>query len=366
MIQDIAPHVLDNQWKQGKKPNAKSPVFHFKGNTLLVNMAFLDVAQKVTEEAKELPDVTPSSKYLDLVEAVAYSLSDEDVEVSALADSAAETLTQPAENVSGEEVEVAAGSSIPFLPTYSQLYGRRSAMSVAMIVNGRMSNNNGSVTYLLTLDDTDYFFACGAEVPALPGYDYVSIAKLRQLHLPMEQMFLLMTALHLSHWYDKNHYCGHCGSRMVLAVTERACKCPACRTRSYPRINPAVIVGIRNGDKLLMTKYAGAERVPYFALVAGFAEIGESLEETVRRECMEEVGLKVKNITYYKSQPWGLADDLLAGFYCDVDGDDTIVMNKKELKVAEWYTREEITGQPDKLSLTNEMMLAFKAGNDPA
>jgi NAD+ diphosphatase len=96
-------------------------------------------------------------------------------------------------------------------------------------------------------------------------------------------------------------------------------------------------------------------------LVAGFAEIGETLEETVAREVHEEVGLKVKNITYYKSQPWGTAADMLTGFFCEVDGDDTIRMDDGELKIAKWVTPDEIELQPDDFSLTNEMMKVFKS-----
>ena len=115
-----------------------------------------------------------------------------------------------------------------------------------------------------------------------------------------------------------------------------------------------------NGDRLLVTQYSTGYQ--HFALVAGFTEIGETLEETVAREVMEETGLRVKNIRYYKSQPWGIADDLLAGFFCDVAGDDRIMMDPGELKLAEWRTREEIVLQPDHYSLTNEMMLIFKEG----
>jgi len=86
------------------------------------------------------------------------------------------------------------------------------------------------------------------------------------------------------------------------------------------------------------------------------------LEETVQREVLEETGLRVKNIRYYKSQPWGIVDDILAGFYCDVDGETDIHMDESELKLAEWKTREELELQPDDFSLTNEMMLMFKNG----
>ena len=76
------------------------------------------------------------------------------------------------------------------------------------------------------------------------------------------------------------------------------------------------------------------------------------------------MGLRVKNIRYYKSQPWGFADDILAGFYCEVDGDPTIHMDQNELKTAVWTKREDIVLQPDDYSLTNEMMLRFKEGRE--
>ena len=141
-------------------------------------------------------------------------------------------------------------------------------------------------------------------------------------------------------------------------TTERAEVCSACGCKTYPRINPAVIIGIRNNDRILITKYRTG--YAHSALVAGFTEIGETLEDTVRREVMEEVGLKVKNITYYKSQPWGMVMDLLAGFFCDVDGDDRIRMDENELKYAEWVERDKLELQPSDISLTNEMMKVFQ------
>ena len=121
-----------------------------------------------------------------------------------------------------------------------------------------------------------------------------------------------------------------------------------------------MIIGVTNGDKIVLTKYRTG--FASNALVAGFTEIGETLEETVAREVMEEVGLKVKNIRYYKSQPWGIAADILMGFYCDVDGDDTIRMDESELKYAEWVKREDIILQHTDYSLTNEMMRMFQEG----
>ena len=129
----------------------------------------------------------------------------------------------------------------------------------------------------------------------------------------------------------------------------------------YPKICPAVIIGVTDGDRILMSKYAGRTYKKY-ALLAGFTEIGETVEQTVAREVMEEVGLKVKNIRYYKSQPWAFSDTLLMGFYCDLDGEDKITLDQNELALAEWFEREEIPVEPSRDSLTNEMIIQFKNG----
>lgn len=110
-----------------------------------------------------------------------------------------------------------------------------------------------------------------------------------------------------------------------------------------------------------MSKYAGRIYKNY-ALLAGFVEIGEMVEETVKREVMEEVGLKVKNVRYYKSQPWSFSDTLLMGFYCDLDGEDSITLDEEELALAEWFDRGDIPVVPSRDSLTNEMIMKFKNG----
>ena len=111
-----------------------------------------------------------------------------------------------------------------------------------------------------------------------------------------------------------------------------------------------------------MSKYAGRSTTHY-ALIAGFAEIGETIEETVRREVYEEVGLRVKNLRYYKSQPWSFSDTLLFGFFAELDGeDDSITLDTRELATADWFTREEAPAQPLNISLTSEMIWKFKNG----
>ena len=179
------------------------------------------------------------------------------------------------------------------------------------------------------------------------------------------ELFAITTAYHLSVWYNSNRFCGRCAAPLELSKKERALVCHHCKNTVYPRINPAVIVAVTDHERILLTKYRGRADVPFYALIAGFVEIGETLEETVQREVMEEAGLRVKNIRYYKSQPWGKASDILSGFFCDVDGSNEITMEEDELSIAEWFDRDKVIGQPDDLSLTNEMMMLFKAGKEP-
>ena len=215
--------------------------------------------------------------------------------------------------------------------------------------------------YLFSIDDTRFFLYVGtADMPA--GAAVYTIREIRDRFSGKDDtnIFAVFTAYHLWRWYADNKFCGRCGRQLTYGKTERSLVCEACGNTVYPRINPAVIVGVINKDSLLLTKYRRG--YAHNALVAGFTEIGETLEETVAREVFEETGLKVKNITYYKSQPWGMAQDILVGYYCEVDGDSDIHMDESELKYAEWVKREDIVLQPNNLSLTNEMMRMFKDG----
>ncbi len=220
---------------------------------------------------------------------------------------------------------------------------------------------DGRSVYLFSLDEKKFFLALDTDDYAKEGFEYWGIRQMRDLG-PGKDVFVIFTAYHLWRWYKDSRYCGRCGAELELSHKERALTCPECKNTIYPRINPAVIVGVTRGDSLLLTRYRTG--YGHNALVAGFTEIGETLEETVSREVMEETGVRVKNIRYYKSQPWGTAQDVLMGFYCYVDGNDEITRDDKELKYAEWVRREDIVLQPDGLSLTNEMMKMFKENRE--
>lgn len=227
---------------------------------------------------------------------------------------------------------------------------------------GKDISAEGAV-YLFSVDDTRYFLAAPDTKACCPGFAYRTVRELRDIGGGKE-LFAAFTAYHLWRWYADNRFCGRCGGRNGLHPAERALQCQSCGQVVYPRINPAVIVGVIRGDSLLITRYRTG--YAHNALVAGFAEIGETLEQTVEREVREETGVKVRKIRYYKSQPWGMAQDLLTGFFCEAEGDGTIHMDENELKYAEWVPREKIVLQPNNLSLTNEMMQVFRDGKEKA
>jgi NAD+ diphosphatase len=211
--------------------------------------------------------------------------------------------------------------------------------------------------FLFSVDDIRFFLAIDKSDLQKEGYTYKIIREIRDI-CSGKEVFAAFTAYHLWRWYADNRYCGRCSEKLIHSDKERALICPKCGNTIYPRINPAVIVGVTKGDCLLITRYNRG--FAHNALVAGFTEIGETLEETVAREVMEETGVKVTNIRYYKSQPWGMAQDILVGYFCDAADDGEIHMDKNELKYAEWVKREDIVLQPNNLSLTNEMMSVFR------
>ena len=214
--------------------------------------------------------------------------------------------------------------------------------------------------YLFSIDDQRFYLIPELDTSLLPDYEFQDVRILRTAQ-PQHLAFAGITGHQLFQWYSKRRYCGCCGKPMVHSQKERMMECPYCGNQEYPVLCPAVIVGITNGDKIILSKYEG-RRFKRYALIAGFAEIGETIEETVHREVMEEVGLKVKNLRYYKSQPWSFSGTLLFGFYCDLDGDDTLTVDHDELSMASWFNREDIPDEGDNISLTKEMMMAFKHG----
>ncbi|SCP94774.1 NAD(+) diphosphatase [Anaerobium acetethylicum] len=214
--------------------------------------------------------------------------------------------------------------------------------------------------FLFTIDNINYFLTDEKGLDTAEGWAYVTTGRFRT-EPKYWRSFAGAVGWQLNRWYSSHRFCSKCGKPVTQSEKERMLYCESCGFQVYPVISPCVIVAVHDGDRLLLTKYAGREYTKY-ALIAGFVEIGETLEQAVIREVQEEAGLKVKNLKFYKSQPWPFTDTILAGFYAELDGDDTITIQEDELALGIWMNREDIPPEELKISLTGEMMEAFRTG----
>ena len=217
-----------------------------------------------------------------------------------------------------------------------------------------------ALQYAFSIDERADYLLSDAEFEEKDGFSYLDTGKLRRLALGPALM-AAAAGESLYRWYSSQRFCGRCGRPMEKSKIERAMVCPACSNTVYPKICPAVIVAIHDGDRLVLTRYKDRP-FKHYALVAGFNEIGESIEETVHREVLEETGLHVKNLRFYKSQPWTFTDTLLFGFFAELDGSDKITVQEDELAEAGWFHRSEIPEDQSRISLTGEMMEQFRKG----
>ncbi len=221
-------------------------------------------------------------------------------------------------------------------------------------------------TYLLELDGKEYYLLRDESKRELDGWTYRDIGLFRT-EKPREIAYAAVSAWHLCSWYRDAKFCGRCGAAMEHDEKERMMYCPKCGNMVFPRINPSVIVAVTHGDYLLLTQYANRPGATRTALIAGFTEFGETFEQTVHREVMEEVGLKVKNLRYYKCQPWGISGNIMMGYWCELDGsDDTIHLDDFELADGAWVSREELKAsyKGNDIALTSEMISRFAEGRE--
>ena len=210
--------------------------------------------------------------------------------------------------------------------------------------------------YLFSIDDDSYY----AVIDEMDCEGYMPVRRLFLL-FDNRQAFAASTGYHLWNWYRTHQYCGVCGEKMKPYDRERAMHCEHCGNMVYPVIAPAVIIALTKGNSIMMSQYAHRSYKGR-ALLAGFCEIGETPEETCKREVMEEVGLKIKNIRYFGSQPWGIDSNLLLGYVAEEDGDDPIVLDEDELAKAVWVNRGDIEYSSELKSLTATMIEAFRLG----
>lgn len=186
----------------------------------------------------------------------------------------------------------------------------------------------------------------------------MSFRALRSLYGALEEDLFLLAgkALQIVNW-DKNHtYCGKCGTKTesMESEGERAKRCPECGFISYPVICPATITAVIKGNKILLAHNRNFKGSMY-SLIAGFVEAGETLEECVKREVMEEVGLKVKNVSYLGSQPWPFPNSLMIGFTAEYESGE-ISVDGEEIDAAEWFDIKTLPELPSEISIARKII----------
>ena len=167
--------------------------------------------------------------------------------------------------------------------------------------------------YLDRVEGRSYYVAeLTTDTVAPEGMSFYDLRRLLG-QIPDDLFFLAGKAYQILHWDRTHQYCSQCGAQTKNKKDERAKLCPSCGFVNYPRISPAIIVAITKGREILLAKGSSFQG-DFYSVLAGFVEPGETFEECVQREVEEEVGLKVKNIKYFGSQPWPFPDSLMVGF----------------------------------------------------
>ncbi len=161
--------------------------------------------------------------------------------------------------------------------------------------------------------------------------------RLRSLFSQIDDQLLAVAgrAYQLSEWARTHRFCGACGGPTTLVSGERCVRCPACGHLAYPRISPAMMVLVKDGERILLARHK-QNASQFFTALAGFVESGESIEDTVHREVFEEVGLKVRNLQYFGSQPWPFPHSLMVAYTADYAGGE-IRLDENEIAEAAWF-----------------------------
>lgn len=194
--------------------------------------------------------------------------------------------------------------------------------------------------------------------PEIPGSAPTSLRAIFQLAGP-ELFMLAGRATQLLDWQANHRFCGKCGTPTSMKQGEMAMQCPACGLLVYPRISPAVMVLVRDGEKLLLARGPQFKPGVYSAL-AGFVEPGETLEQCAVREVREEVGIEIANLRYFASQPWPFPNSLMLAFFADYAG-GTIVPQPGEIEAADWFSPDALPILPDPVSISRRLIDAALA-----
>ena len=169
-------------------------------------------------------------------------------------------------------------------------------------------------------------------------------------------------AAQLVDWDRTTRFCGQCGASTEPMPGERARRCARCELIAYPRLAPAVITLVTDDDGRVLLARSPNFPAPFFSILAGFVEPGETLEECVAREVQEEVGLVVGNVQYWGSQPWPFPHSLMVGFTADHLGGE-LVLQEAEIAEAGWFTPDALPQVPPRMSIAGRMIEDWVRGS---
>ncbi len=221
-------------------------------------------------------------------------------------------------------------------------------------------HSNLSPQYLGTFADVHCF---AVEMQDQPGLaEDLQFYPVRQAHtlLQDEALFqVVIRAKQVLHWDKITQFCGSCGHKNQMHLKERAKQCTHCEAITYPQIAPVMLVLIWRENEILLAR--SAHFLPgVYSILAGFTEPGETLEGTVEREVLEEVGIKIKNLKYFGSQPWPFPSNLMLGFIAEYDSGE-LVVDKNELEDAAWFPIDQLPTLPRSISLSRKIIDAYVA-----
>ena len=236
------------------------------------------------------------------------------------------------------------------------------AQNLFVVRDSRIAIPTGSATplYLGDLDGKPCFAKLIEDGDAVPeGSEPVAM---RQLFgtISDEEFAVAGRALGLTAWDRDHRFCGRCGNPTEASTTERVRTCTVCKFPAYPRLSPAVIMLVERDGQCLLARNART-KMPFYSTLAGFVEVGETLEQAVAREVQEEAGIEIRDIRYFGSQPWPFTGSLMIGFTAkwasgELHADPTEIMD------AGWFARDAIPVVPPKLSIARELIDWFVSG----
>ena len=212
-----------------------------------------------------------------------------------------------------------------------------------------------SKTYLGTWNGKHCFALEGHGSPQSP---FQSASLYEWLGRVEPSMFYLAgRAKQIVDWARDHAYCGRCGCKTLEHETDRAKVCPKCNLVSYPRLSPSIIVLVRNEDEVLLARNS-QWRPGFYSTIAGFVEPGESIEQTVHREVLEEVGIRIQNLRYMGSQPWPFPNSLMLGFHADYESGEITCLDQ-EIAEAQWFHYQTLPNRPEGSAISAWLIDAF-------